>query len=214
MSSPHKIPKERPGPVGGKRDQNRRERTAGLVSAGLQQFLERGIETVTIDEITREAGVAKGSFYRYFDDKKQLFLEVSRRHLAAGYERILEGLTPERFVGKARHATISTAIDVLCAHVAQYPAMERVFVEMSLRDPEVARLRRAFDDAGRTRLAALITAVTPRSRVPDPEATAWVLYTAAVECAAALSGLHGPPPVSPAAAKAALAAVLERALFA
>jgi AcrR family transcriptional regulator len=195
--------------------QDRARRTyEALIEAATVAFSADGYDATGSPDIADRAGVSVGTFYRYFDDKKQLFLEVSRRHLAAGYERILEGLTPERFIGKARHATISTAIDVLCAHVAQYPAMERVFVEMSLRDPEVARLRRAFDDAGRTRLAALITAVTPRSRVPDPEATAWVLYTAAVECAAALSGLHGPPPVSPAAAKAALAAVLERALFA
>ena len=102
---------------------------------------------------------------------------------------------------------------MLCAHVAQFPAMQRVFVEMALRDPEVAALRRAFDDLGRERLTALIAAITPRERVPDPAATAWVLYVAAVETAAALAGLHGPVAVPAADAKAALVTVLERALF-
>lgn len=35
-------------------------------------FLDRGIDAVSIDEITSRAGVAKGSFYRYFDGRDEL----------------------------------------------------------------------------------------------------------------------------------------------
>lgn len=65
-------PVERPGAVGGKRDLNRRQRVQDLIEAGLNLFLERGIEAVTIDEVAREAGMAKGNFYRYFRDKADL----------------------------------------------------------------------------------------------------------------------------------------------
>lgn len=56
----------------GKRARNRQERTEALTSAALRLFLERGIEPVTIDEIARAAGMAKGNFYRYFEDKGAL----------------------------------------------------------------------------------------------------------------------------------------------
>ena len=65
-------PIERPGAFGGKRDINRRKRVQDLIDAGLSLFLERGIEAVTIDEVAREAGMAKGNFYRYFRDKADL----------------------------------------------------------------------------------------------------------------------------------------------
>jgi len=65
-------PIERPGASGGKRDINRRKRVQDLIDAGLSLFLERGIEAVTIDEVAREAGMAKGNFYRYFRDKADL----------------------------------------------------------------------------------------------------------------------------------------------
>jgi len=65
-------PVERPGAFGGKRDLNRRKRVEDLIHAGLSLFLERGIEAVTIDEVAREAGMAKGNFYRYFRDKADL----------------------------------------------------------------------------------------------------------------------------------------------
>ena len=62
------------------------KRTIDLVRAALGLFLSHGLEAVTIDDITRQAGVAKGSFYRYFEDKaalvRVLFEEVAgvRRH--------------------------------------------------------------------------------------------------------------------------------------
>jgi AcrR family transcriptional regulator len=63
---------QRPGPPGGKRDQNRKARTKQVLEAALVLFLERGVESVTIDEIVEKAGIAKGSFYRYFEDKSAL----------------------------------------------------------------------------------------------------------------------------------------------
>jgi AcrR family transcriptional regulator len=65
-------PVERPGAIGGKRDLNRRRRVQDVIEAGLRLFLGRGIEAVTIDEVAREAGMAKGNFYRYFRDKPDL----------------------------------------------------------------------------------------------------------------------------------------------
>lgn len=66
------VPKERPGKPGGRRDTNRREKTQQLMDAALKLFLERGIEGTTIDDITKAAGTAKGSFYRYFSSKAAL----------------------------------------------------------------------------------------------------------------------------------------------
>ncbi len=74
--APGKLPAERPGRDGGKRSTNRTQRVQELCQAALELFTERGTEAVTVDEITRRAGVAKGSFYRYFEDKPQLVLAL------------------------------------------------------------------------------------------------------------------------------------------
>ena len=73
---PGRLPTRRPGKAGGVRAKNREERTRALCQAALTLFLARGVEAATVDEITREAGVAKGSFYRYFDDKEQLVVAL------------------------------------------------------------------------------------------------------------------------------------------
>ena len=87
---PRNVPLLRPGPKGGKRDQNRRKRTKELCDSGLKLFLERGIEGVTIDDIVRDAGVAKGSFYRYFKDKTDLVAAIFApyaEHIDRAFER-------------------------------------------------------------------------------------------------------------------------------
>ena len=62
----------RPGHAGGRRDENRKERVRALTDTALRLFLERGLDVVTIDDITQACQVAKGTFYRYFDDKAAL----------------------------------------------------------------------------------------------------------------------------------------------
>jgi AcrR family transcriptional regulator len=93
--NPPRLPSERPGPAGGKRDRNRRERTKALLDAALGLFLKDGIEAASIDAITRQAGLSKGSFYRYFEDKTELvtqLVEPMRTRLVAAFEACRETL--------------------------------------------------------------------------------------------------------------------------
>lgn len=45
---------------------------ARILEAAFDLFLERGVEEVSVQEITDRAGVAKGTFYIYFRDKEEL----------------------------------------------------------------------------------------------------------------------------------------------
>jgi len=83
------LAKERPGRIGGKREQNRKKRIEVLCQAAVELFLERGVERVTIQEITEKAGVAKGSFYRYFKNKSEL-IEVLYAPLYGELEEAFE----------------------------------------------------------------------------------------------------------------------------
>jgi len=57
----------------------KRERTRGeLVSAAEQLVAERGLDAISIDEITDAADVAKGTFYTHFTDKNDLGAAIAR----------------------------------------------------------------------------------------------------------------------------------------
>jgi len=195
------------------RQERSRRSYVALIDAATELFAQNGYDAVGTPEIAQRAGVSVGTFYRYFDDKHEVYLEISRRMMVGAYAQTIEGLTPARFAGLARKETISETIALLFEHVLSRPQLSRSFMEMSLRDPQVAELRRAFEDVSVRRLTALISAITPRDVVPDPEATAWVLYGSAMQCAYGLAEHVGPPPVGADRAKKALADFIERALF-
>lgn len=45
-----------------------------IMDSALELFKERGFDSVTIEEITTRAGVAKGSFYTYFSTKSDIIV--------------------------------------------------------------------------------------------------------------------------------------------
>jgi AcrR family transcriptional regulator len=93
------LPLKRPGPKGGKRDENRQRRRQSLLDAALPLFLAHGIEAVTIDQIVERTGVAKGSFYRYFSDKRALvdaLLEPVRAALREALSRCEAAISAAR----------------------------------------------------------------------------------------------------------------------
>ncbi|MEW6273208.1 MAG: helix-turn-helix domain-containing protein [Thermodesulfobacteriota bacterium] len=94
------------GGVGGAaRGRGRGERTrARIREAANELFLGQGFEATTVDAIVAAAGVAKGTFYVYFDRKEDLLLEYGWKRLA----RIREML-PE-LVGRASFAEALTEI--------------------------------------------------------------------------------------------------------
>jgi AcrR family transcriptional regulator len=195
------------------RQERSRRSYLALIDAATHLFGTHGYDAVGTPEIAQHAGVSVGTFYRYFDDKKQIYLEVTRRTMVAAYAETIEGLTPARFVGRARHETIAETVAILFDHVLRRPELSRSFTEMSLRDRDVAALNRAFEQVSVQRLTALIAAIVPRSVVPDPEATAYVLYGSAMQTAYGIAGHFGSPPIDADRAKAALTSLIERALF-
>ncbi len=54
------------------------ERTKGrLLNAAKELISERGFEKVSVEDITRKAGVAKGTFYHYFEAKENVVQELT-----------------------------------------------------------------------------------------------------------------------------------------
>lgn len=204
------TPTDQSAPV--RQERARRSRQA-LLDAAAALFEVDGYDAVGTPEIAAAAGVAVGTFYRYFTDKHEVYLEIVRGYLGDAYRNTLAQLTPERFAGRGPHETLDETISLLFAHVLARPGMSRSFLAMAVRDPQVAELRRAFDEVSADRLANLIAAICPRAVVPDPGATAYVLYGSALECAYGLVGVYGGPPLDADRIRAALTMVIARALF-
>jgi AcrR family transcriptional regulator len=70
-----------------------------LITKGKELFAARGLKKTTVDEITREVGIAQGSFYAFFDSKEELYfeiLEMEEREIWKSLKSRLESMTLNR----------------------------------------------------------------------------------------------------------------------
>ena len=197
---PGRLPPERPGQPGGKRDRNRRRRIEQLRAAGLTLFLERGVDAVTIDDIAKEAGTAKGNFYRYFTDKNDLVegvLDPMASSVREAFDRCEEAL-------EEAHDDASL--------FAAYQALAIGLIPVALGHGDVVRLylqeSRAPAMGARAPIRALADHIRQRSvdltefavdhgllRSPDPRISALAVVGAVEQLAWAVLGgeLDAPP---------------------
>lgn len=61
-----------------KRQKSAVETKRKLISAGLELIKEKGFAAINVEDITKKAGVAKGTFYVYFKRKEDIVMEISR----------------------------------------------------------------------------------------------------------------------------------------
>jgi len=58
------------------------ERRQQILTAARDEFAKRGYHQTTIDDIVAQAGVARGTFYLYFEDKRAIFSDLIDRFAA------------------------------------------------------------------------------------------------------------------------------------
>jgi AcrR family transcriptional regulator len=173
--------------------QRRAEATyLALLDAAERVFSAEGFDGAQSPAIAAEAGVSTGAFYRYFRNKRQVLLEVIGRKLQKAHDEVLTRLD-EALVGHRSLAeAIAAAIVTVFRTARGDAALERVYLALSLTDPEVGALRARFEQLSLERLAVLIEVAIPREVAPDPRAAALVLQVSAIEVAQVAAGLRPP----------------------
>lgn len=92
---------------------------ARLVEAGVEAFTRHGYGEVRVDDVCRAAGLAKGSFYRHFSSKEELYFAVSAE-VAARIGRRLGDLLAPRAGGELRS---EEAVPLIALAVGEHLAL-------------------------------------------------------------------------------------------
>ena len=85
-----------------KRQKSAIETKRKLISAGLELIKEKGFDAINVEDITKKAGVAKGTFYVYFKRKEDIVMEISRTPFGEIAEE-LEQMENAELFDKLRH---------------------------------------------------------------------------------------------------------------
>ena len=158
------TPSERPGKPGGKRDANRKKQHKKIREAALELFLTEGIASTTIDQIVERAGVAKGSFYRYFADKDELVRAIMRP-LDVGFAEAMDGAERILLQGDGSRDASKFYLDLareLAAGLA-FPRELRLYLQEA-RGPAVGARASIRELADRVAQRAVTLSVIARDR--------------------------------------------------
>lgn len=145
-----------------------------IIAAGFAGFSRKGLHGTNSREIAAAAGVSIGTFYTYFKDKRQLFIELIQTHCGKILE-VLNTFQVENHQGQDPREVVRTLICAVWAlHESVYPLNQKA---MALRqmDPDIDRIIAEQEEAIMRRLMLVLQGVQDKLRVKDMETAAWLV---------------------------------------
>ena len=128
----------------------RTERRQQLIDAGWRCASRQGFRTMTVDDVCAEAGVSKGAFYLYFDQKQDLLLALLEDD-AADLDAFMDDLRRSRVGGVERLRRLVRAE----LRRGEDPARLQVRADLWSEMSENPVVRERFADVVRRRRVAL-----------------------------------------------------------
>lgn len=111
-----------------------------ILDGAWRVFKTSGFDAASMNDITREAGVSKGTIYVYFENKEDLFAALIERHkknfalslrdVLAGTEQVAEGLTRfgQAFARQITCGELIPALRSVLAVIDRMPGVSRSFL--------------------------------------------------------------------------------------
>lgn len=167
IASTAKRPRTKPAEI-------RREE---LMDAAQALFLEKGFGATSVDEIVKQADVAKGTFYLQFKTKEDVLVALRERFVATFCERLTKAMDgpPAEAWSDRLDAWIETVVHGYLDHVALH--------DLVFHEHVSSHLRIGHDDPVITQLSALLAAGARRG--------AWTLKDANLSALMLFHAVHG-----------------------
>jgi AcrR family transcriptional regulator len=118
----------------GWRERKRQQTQQRIAETGMRMFVEKGFEATTLDAIAEAAGIARRTFFHYFDSKEALLFAYEDR-AKEGVRRALAGMPNDMPPFEAMRAA-------LMAMVSEFGSDEARTLNQLLRSTESLRARK------------------------------------------------------------------------
>lgn len=189
-------PKLRPALRTPQQDRSRRTRQE-ILAAAMSCFEQRGYDETTTAAIARKAGIAVGTLYGYFRDKREILLEIldgTTREVSAF---VIDKLDPVLWRGANPRACVRELIDAVFRARQIQPGVQRILWERFFKDAEFRKAMQAIESRMRQAMLELFQALREEGhlRVSDFETTAFLVQSSVEWSAVRLVlGSEGPSP--------------------
>ncbi len=121
-----------------RRREQKVHRQEEILAAAFEVFAAHGFEAARIDEVARQAGIAKGTIYLYFRDKEQLFRAVVRSLLQRRFdviagsfqgtaEQLLRELLSRMYSQVVGNEKVRSIVRLLIAEGGRFPQLTEIY---------------------------------------------------------------------------------------
>lgn len=150
-----------------------------VLEAAVACFEEHGYDETTTAAIARRAGIAVGTLYGYFSDKRQILLELLDGTVNQIANYVVDSLEPGAWLEQGLRTSLRQVIDALLHTRTFNPGMQRILWERYFKDEDFRRAVQRIEDRVRAALMRLLRTLAEegRLRVRNLHAAAFVVYT-------------------------------------
>lgn len=152
-------------------------RLTSLLDAAASLLVEKGVAGTSMEDIAERAGVAKSTFYHYFQDRAAM-LEALRKRYSQRYADVVEAAMNLCAAGDWDGRLAAWARATVAEYLATYALHDAIF-----HDPDVCQRCVVSDELFVRQLAALLGA--------GAEAGAWSVEEPLETASFMFHGLHG-----------------------
>jgi len=145
-----------------------------LLDAGQRLICRKGYHGTNSKEIAAEAGVAIGSFYAYFRDKKDLFIMILERYTERIFASVPDLPTQALARGQARDLLHEYVRSVVQAH--DLPELHRELYVSLRNDPDMEALIDRWQQESIRRIERVLRSASGQLRIRDTQAAAVLLH--------------------------------------
>lgn len=114
-------------------------RPTEIIEAATEVFAQNGFAAARLDEVARRAGVAKGTLYRYFETKEDLFRAVVQHAVSVNLQGLQQGAaTLEGSLAERVPVLLRGAVTRIAG--SRVPALARLVIGESRVFPDLAQI--------------------------------------------------------------------------
>ena len=121
-----------------RRHEQKLQRQKEILAAAFEVFAANGFEATRIDEVARQAGIAKGTIYLYFRDKEQLFRAVVRSLVQRRFdsvagdfqgtaEELVHELLSRMYNQVVKNEKVRSIVRLLIAEGNRFPQLTEIY---------------------------------------------------------------------------------------
>lgn len=123
------------------RSKDKKER---LIQAAFNLVIQKGFLATGIREIIKEADVSTGTYYAYFKDKSEIYLEIIKLMSADFFDVFADSVVRKLPEAEDVEALIYLIIDLLHKQYQQAPSLHREIMILTLTDTKFNELYNQF----------------------------------------------------------------------